>query len=267
MARWQRGNSNRIIGAACLLRTSVFRIQGIHRYFELRRETRINTERSIASVCDPNTERAESSPRREKPELSIDLDRGLGGAQHRHCKLYGEELFLSTSAVAKCALHRLFYRCSLFSAAGSSSVVFPRHPSSWELEEPGEPVEQVTGEEDICGCDSALALKRNGGEKEGRQERRGKRLGETRVVNREGKLTATTVQVVEYRSDRLPTKIRSEEGKGGYDCNGVSPIFPDRQLLKSSVMPRSSKLSEFHETRLLHIQPLFHDKQLFCLGR
>ncbi|KYN23297.1 hypothetical protein ALC57_04170 [Trachymyrmex cornetzi] len=33
MARWQRGNSNRIIGAACLLRTSVFRIQCIRRYF------------------------------------------------------------------------------------------------------------------------------------------------------------------------------------------------------------------------------------------
>lgn len=100
------------------------------------------------AVCDPNTERTESPPRREKPELSIDLDRGLGGAQHRHRKLYGEELFLSTSAVAKRALHRLFYRCSLFSAAGSSSVVFPRRPSSWGssyLEEPGEPVEQVTG--------------------------------------------------------------------------------------------------------------------------
>ena len=60
-------------------------------------------------------------------------------------------------------------------------------------------MEQVTGEEDICGCDSALALKRNGEEKEGRrgEERRERqRLGETRVVNREGKLTATTVQYI-----------------------------------------------------------------------
>lgn len=34
MVRWWRGNSNRIIGAACLLRTSVFRIRSTRRYFD-----------------------------------------------------------------------------------------------------------------------------------------------------------------------------------------------------------------------------------------
>ncbi|KYM98213.1 hypothetical protein ALC62_11063 [Cyphomyrmex costatus] len=133
----------------------------------------------------PFSRSRERYPEREKPELSIDLDRGLGGTRHRH-------------------VHRLFYRCSLFSRRPVCPPSFFLYVClsvfSWELEEPGEPVERVTG-----------------------------RLGETRVVNREGKLTATTIQVVEYRSDRLPTEIRSE-------------------------------VSEFHdETRLLHIQPLFRD--------
>lgn len=50
------------------------------------------------SLSDP--ERAELPARREKPELSIDLDRGLGRVQHRRCKIYGrgtESLSLSFS--------------------------------------------------------------------------------------------------------------------------------------------------------------------------
>lgn len=49
-------------------------------------------------------------------------------------------------------------------------------------------------EEDICGCDSALALKRN--ERSKRRGRERERFGEKRAANREGKPTATTDQYI-----------------------------------------------------------------------
>lgn len=115
-----------------------------------RTETRCNF-----TICNFDTERIESQPRREKPELSIDLDRGLG----EECSISPSQNIWRGTESSSLPSRSLLLLLSFLGR--SSSVVFPRRSLRALLEVRETDRWSQLPEEDICGCDSALTLKRN----------------------------------------------------------------------------------------------------------